>query len=137
MKFILGVLILATGLLSADEVIKVEPFDYVCEQVAIAMDDPDVCEGMAPPQVIITDVINMNPWQPLNGVYVPGEPYVFVSPTGQNPQRTIEHEITHYVLWTKYKLTDKCEHERIARWVAGQPWEKRQKMQYGCYKPTK
>jgi hypothetical protein len=137
-KIALATLLLAVTVATAKtEIELVDPFDYVCEEVGNIYSKPDVCEGMPEPIVIVTDAINTNPWLRLNGVYLPGERYVFVSPTGTNPERTIEHEITHYVLHNAKLVDDKdkCEHERIARHVAGQAWDDPTKARYGCDAP--
>ena len=139
MKLFLAGLTLAGSLaLAAAEVQKGDPFDYVCEQVSAVYETSGICSGLEPPEVILSEVLNLNSWTRLNGVYLRGEKYIFVSPTSTNVQRTIEHEMTHYILDTLSLVgeTDVCEHERVARFVSGQPWTDRQKEQYGCRDST-
>lgn len=134
MRLILTALAL-TVTYSVAEVVSVDPWEYVCEQVGELKNNPTVCEAVVPPQMIFTDVINIG-WVRLEGVYVKGEPYIFIARNAANPMRTIEHEMTHYLMYEAYKLMDNCEHERIARFVAGQPWTEVEQSRYGCGRST-
>lgn len=118
-------------------VYEVKPWDYVCESIGNVYSIDNVCEGISPPLVIYSDVINIGLFGGnLNGLYIPGEPYVFVSPLGTNVVRTIEHEMVHYLTHEAGLIgeRDMCEHERVARFVSGQSWEQKIRDRYGCQK---
>jgi len=108
-------------------------FEFVCEQ----MNNINVewtCEGLEPPVIVMTSLVY---WlRPSScGAYVPGERYVFVDPDPHplcsGARITTLHEITHYVFFAN-GMKDRCKSEEIARFVAGQPGEWRQR--YGCVK---
>lgn len=105
-------------------------FEFVCEQVSNIFPEAS-CEGLDAPIVITSRLIDELSWGSLNGAYMPGEPYIFVNPVGTNPAKTRVHETTHYVLDRLGLVTDRCEHEGIARFVAGQDTEE-WKIRYGC-----
>jgi hypothetical protein len=102
-------------------------FEYVCEQVENIYGEG--CGSLLPPIIVYSRVIELDMWRVLNGVYIPGEPYIFIHPTA--PEATVVHEMTHYVLDSLGLEQDRCRHEEIARFVAGQTdptWRAR----YGC-----
>ena len=127
----LTLLALVSGAIS-QTVTKVDSFDYVCEQVADLYENPDVCKDIDAPIVVRSRVLELDFWRVLNGMYIPGEPYVFVHPRAT--MRTVEHEMVHYVLTNAglVAATNLCEHERVARFIAGQAWDDRAKNIYGC-----
>lgn len=106
--------------------------EYVCEQVQNIYPEAD-CTGLEPPVVVVSSLVDDLSWGQLNGAYYPGESYIFINPNGTHPAKTIIHEMTHYVLDKLKILTmdDRCEHEAVARFVAGQDSEA-WKGRYGC-----
>lgn len=104
----------------------VESYAYACEQVQNLYPEAD-CRTIEPPLLILTTLVEeLGAW----GVYMRGEPFIFVTPDNPYLIATIIHEMTHYILFTTGAETDRCRHEEVARFVAGQsrPWRK----QYGC-----
>ncbi len=136
MKRILAILILLAAPVNADvPPIPQSDWDYVCEQVGNIYVTAS-CDNLARPQVVYTQLVKSVGWGGVAGAYQPGEQYVFVDPTGRHVKLTVRHEMTHYVLDMLNLLStvdDRCRHEEVARFVAGQDsheWRAR----YGCKK---
>jgi len=108
---------------------EAESYDYACLMMSDLF-QYDACAHMDPPQVIWTQLPAA---VRAYGVYIPGEPYVFVDPLGNHVWTTVIHEMTHYIAYWN-SIDDRCISEELARYVAGQPGEWRTR--YGCVKET-
>jgi hypothetical protein len=107
-------------------------FEFVCEQLENIYGD--TCEGIDPPIVVVSEIVHYVSTS-LNGLVLPGEPYIFVAPDGSNPAKTTVHETVHYVMVQQNNpdMKDVCRAEEVARFIAGQPWGEGEKYFYrGC-----
>jgi len=100
-------------------------FKYACDQLANL---GYWCGPLEPPIAVWSTITHLTN---AYGIFIPGERYIFVSPTGKHPQQTLVHEIVHYILFYNGER-DRCRSEEIARFVAGQTYDWRK--QYGCLK---
>lgn len=76
--------------------------------------DATGCETLVAPTVVISEVIE--PY--LYGLYIKGEPYIFVTPNAPNITKTTIHESVHYILDNLGLETDRCKHEAVARKIS-------------------
>lgn len=129
-KFIAVIFLLAGCATVVSDATRPTPqtsFEYVCERI---VELEYSCEGLDEPIIVYSKIP-----QALRayGVYVPGEQYVFVDPSGARVGVTEIHEVAHYVLYFN-GVRDRCVSEQLARFIAGQdtPWRAR----YGCERNT-
>lgn len=103
-------------------------FEYVCREVNKEYDIS--CENLAEPTIVMDGFLPkmFNAW----GVLQPGSTFIYVDPNGPWPNKTIIHEIVHYVLDQNKVKANVCQHEEIARRIADQPGAWRHI--YGCEK---
>lgn len=135
MKRILAILILVGAIAAASvNEARREPTSFEIACRGVYEEFGEACAGLDEPIVVVSNVIKLDFWRRLQGVYFPGEKYVFIAPDAIEPGKTVIHEMVHYILHMKQLVPDedKCEHERIARMIAGHPWEDEQKRGYGC-----
>lgn len=115
-------------------------WELVCRRVDKIYDGNQLtaCLGLEAPIVIESSIVEDfdTPWLHFLGLHYIGEPYVFIRKGLDIEQRrkTILHEMGHYAL-ANLKLVDdddECEHERIVRQIAEEPWDKDARAPYGC-----
>lgn len=93
------------------------------------------CEELTPPTVVVSEVITLLPGT--RGLYVPGEPQIFIHPRLADPDKTIIHEMVHYIMYKNDNDVDRCYSEEVARFVSGGRWDDEVRELYGCLpKPT-
>jgi hypothetical protein len=115
--------------------------DYlmVCQQLAIELNAPEVekgCRGLTRPQIVISPIVRQFDrfGAQVRGMYFKGDKYIFIR-DGLNERQvrdTTIHETVHYVIHNLGYQFDVCEHERLARKIAKNPWDDRVKKLYGC-----
>jgi len=96
--------------------------------VALEVDYKDIdCSTLADPLPVYTTMLEL---LGLNGLYMKGEPYIFINPLNPEFERSRRHETVHYILDRLGLEYDRCTHEDMARKHSGdkQGWRTR----YGC-----
>ena len=90
----------------------VEPtaFEQVCTKAL--QEYGALCKDLEAPIVVYSQVVDDLEYY---GFYYPGEPYIFVNPYGDHVEKTLIHEIVHYVLHELDLVIERCESEEIAR----------------------
>ena len=113
-------------------------FEATCEKTAELYDIK--CGDLLAPIVVHTEYFNPR----YKGVYVHGEPYVFVKNKPHiNYIEVLIHETVHYIVYNRGGGADvsTCDHEEMARKVAsaitGEPIDPNWRWSYGCTKPPK
>lgn len=108
---------------------ELTPFEQVCKALKAAC----VQDGILPPIVVISEVVD--PFN-VHGLYIHGEPYIFINSATDLPYDTIIiHETVHYVIVEAGLVFTYCGSERAARKITlaltGEKpgdWE----VNYGC-----
>lgn len=106
-------------------------FEQVCEVLEVD------CSEIAPPIVVISQIID--PYG-AHGIYIHGEPYIFINAVTWLPVSEVEiHETAHYVLYEVYGDVEACLSEEVARAVTeiltGVPIDMGWPEAYGCENP--
>ena len=107
---------------------ELTPFEVACTELAVD------CSEITPPIAVISKLVSDG----LYGLYIHGEPYIFIR-AGVGPkqlEQTIIHETVHYVIYEAKVLLSRCDGERTAREITAKAtntkvalwWEK----QYEC-----
>ena len=110
-------------------------YEFACDELTILYPEVMNCLSVPYPLVIYTKLTRYRDNRDItDGLYVDGEPFVFVYPHIRDRLRVVVHELAHYIMYeTKVdKGMDKCEREKIARKVAGHSWIKSDRILYGC-----
>lgn len=103
-------------------------FDYVC-----ALLEAD-CRGIEAPNVVVTRSIDLksDDGYRIYGLYIQGEPNVYIHPDTKDFGATVLHELVHYINHEAKLGYSRCEGEAKARDLAGHPWGNKEKERYGC-----
>jgi len=104
-------------------------WSYTCKMIAALTDV--TCEGLMPPEVIITRATD-HLLGGVAGFHITGEPYVFVSPDTSSLAAVTVHETVHYIIGRTALTHNRCEGEVLARYIADQTWDESDRRQYGC-----
>ncbi len=124
----LAILLTGTACYSPPAEEELSNWDYVCLNMENISEY--TCDGLPQPTVIETYMVEYAGWE---GVYFMGEPNIFISPVADDRDRTIQHEMGHYIIFNSGgEDISGCEQERIVRFIAGQPWDLVMKTLYGC-----
>lgn len=114
---------------------------YACDMLHAARNELRCSKDIVPPIIVISYITNdhyYNATGTLRGITYPNEPYIFVrrDMDVEESRDTALHELTHYVLFQIAPLMGRCEHEELARLVAGQDDDTSWRDFYNCGKET-
>ena len=111
-------------------------YAHACEELTVTYPVVANCAGIQPPYIIYTKLVR---WRDkidthTDGMYISGEPFIFVYPNLRDRVRVTIHEMAHYIMYETGvdKGMDVCGRERAARRVAGHMWGAPEKAVYGC-----
>ena len=115
---------------------EVLAYEHACDELTILYPQVMNCIAIPSPMVIYTKLVRYKDKKDktTDGLFVDGEPLVFVYPNLRDRLRVVVHELSHYIMYETGvdKGMDICEKERIARKVAGNRWGPSERVLYGC-----
>lgn len=131
-------IVVGTLLLMACATLSDKPRELTAQEMICAETKWEGCMDVPAPIVVVTKLLSPLYW----GVYVRGEPYIFVSPnlvgTAQF-KRTEVHETVHYLADKLGLERDRCKSEELARRITAKIFNREYKdnwrAKYRCAKP--
>ena len=134
-KLILILLLLFSPAASADMAERLA-YEHACDELTLVYPQVMNCLTIQSPFIVYTKLVRAKDRgaTTTDGLYVQGEPFVFVHPNIRDRLRVVVHEMSHYIMYETGvdKGMNQCDKEAAARKVAGHRWGPAEKVPYGC-----
>jgi hypothetical protein len=133
---LLPLLLLGALALSASTINEAQREPTYTEQVCSVLEEryPEIeCRGIPEPIVVVSEIVPAM----YNGLYFPGEEYIFISKYPTVEQHiVVVHETVHYTIYESGLELDRCVHEQQARQITeiitGHPRDETWPSRYRC-----